>query len=962
MDGQRRTRFCTSCGQELSHAAFYRHLEDKSGIVCPGKELMFDTDSSTSDSSFDLDEPSSEEEMVTEMVTESVDHPSSQLHDHEPCSSSENENSEFESDDLVGEEIWDLSEDDDEPQINQASSVDRVLKGIALFLTKFQLVFRIPERAMTALLIFLRSIFMFLSIIIKHPLLIELCHALPRTMWMVKRVVGLHIEGVIEYTVCPKCHSLFLIADCKNNQGVFLDKLCTHIEYRNHPHLSRRSKCNTPLMKKVKVNGKSKLVPRKIYLYHNIIDSLRKFASKPNFLTLCECWRNRVVGENTYADVYDGEVWKNLQYIDGSPFLAAPNNLCLMMNVDWFNPYEESQYSAGAIYLTVLNLPRAVRYKFENILLVGLIPGPKEPSLHINSYLTPLVNDLNLLFHGITFTTPNSPLGSSTIRAMLTCICSDLPATRKLCGFLSHSASLGCSKCLKSFPSVGDKLDYSGFDCAMWKVRNSDDHKKHADLVSKAVTATARSSLERQYGLRYSALLSLPKFDIVRYHTIDPMHNIFLGIAKLCIKIWKSNGILKACHFDEIQCKVDTMVPPPNIGRIPRKISSGFSAFTADEWKHWILIYSMYALFGVLPGRDYSCWLLFVKCCMKLCKSVITRQEILNAHELLVEFCKSFQQLYGANACTPNLHMACHLRESLLDYGPLPAFWCFSFERYNGILEGMCRSWLSPEKQMFSKFLNLQYLDSLSLQHTTLPELDFVKIVSDSPLFQPSKLFDSVEQTAIDGLDIAKQMTTHTCEISSVDASMKSYHSLSYPRVEKVFTDTEMQFLHEMYQVLYSTSHFKISRFYVEMKQITVHSLQLLSSKARSQRSAAIAAHWRSHNGVYSSGQSPVRVGIVTAFLYHDINIHLGCECHDTREQKTTTNILARVNWLQSHPKRDEYIPGVIVCSTLQDEDSFIPVSRIAARCAIIPNVKVNFEYGEDNVCICVPLINGILV
>lgn len=483
------------------------------------------------------------------------------------------------------------------------------------------------------------------------------------------------------------------------------------------------------------------------------------------------------------------------------------------MNVDWFNPYKHTQYSAGAIYLVVMNLPRKLRYKFENILL----PGPKEPALHINSYLSPLVEDLNFLFHGVT-------LGSSTVRALLACICSDLPATRKLCGFLSHSASLGCSKCLKSFPShsFGDKLDYSGFNSLNWEVRNNEAHKRNANLAKEAVTATARTSLERQHGLRYSVLLSLPNFDVIRYHTIDPMHNIFLGIAKLCIKIWKSNNILKSCHFDMIQNRVDMMIPPPNIGRIPAKIGSGFASFTADEWKHWILIYSSYALQGILPDSDYSCWLLFVKFCIKSCKSVLTRQDILSAQEILLEFCDAFQLRYGANACTPNLHMACHLKDSLLDYGPFPAFWCFSFERFNGTLEGMCKSWITPEKQMSSKFLNMQYLDSLNIQHIQLAEEDFVSLVTKNPFFQPSKLHDSVEQTTIDGLDIAQQMSNHTCE---VDVSVHSHHNLSSPCIEKVLHDADMQFLKEMYSTIYSSAYkiVKVSRFYIESKQMSVY-------------------------------------------------------------------------------------------------------------------------------------------
>ena len=34
--GRRKTTICSSCKQELSHTAFYRHLKDKTGAVCRG--------------------------------------------------------------------------------------------------------------------------------------------------------------------------------------------------------------------------------------------------------------------------------------------------------------------------------------------------------------------------------------------------------------------------------------------------------------------------------------------------------------------------------------------------------------------------------------------------------------------------------------------------------------------------------------------------------------------------------------------------------------------------------------------------------------------------------------------------------------------------------------------------------------------------------------------------------------
>ena len=54
-------------------------------------------------------------------------------------------------------------------------------------------------------------------------------------------------------------------------------------------------------------------------------------------------------------------------------------------------------------------------------------------------------------------------------------------------------------------------------------------------------------------------------------------------------------------NFTSIQLHVDCFVTPPDVGRLPNKISSGFSSFTADQWKNWALIYSLVVLKPLLP-------------------------------------------------------------------------------------------------------------------------------------------------------------------------------------------------------------------------------------------------------------------------------------------------------------------------------------------------------------------------
>ena len=55
------------------------------------------------------------------------------------------------------------------------------------------------------------------------------------------------------------------------------------------------------------------------------------------------------------------------------------------------------------------------------------------------------------------------------IKLALSCVTCDIPASRKVCGFLSHNAALGCNECLKRFPVMfGESTDYSEFDCENW--------------------------------------------------------------------------------------------------------------------------------------------------------------------------------------------------------------------------------------------------------------------------------------------------------------------------------------------------------------------------------------------------------------------------------------------------------------------------------------------------------------
>ena len=474
-------------------------------------------------------------------------------------------------------------------------------------------------------------------------------------------------------------------------------------------------------MKIIKTPSQAQLhYPRLLYCYKPIIQSLQELLLHPMFFSHSELWRDRHASDGVLHDVYDGKIWKEFLDYEGKSFLSAPFNYAMCLNIDWFQPFDHTQHSEGAAYITVLNLPRKQRYLQENIILLGVIPGPKEPPLNINSFLRPFVDELLKLWQGVVMTTKQGV--EVLVRAALLCCACDIPAARKVCGFVGHGAVKGCSRCLLSFPTenFGEKADYTNINRSEWTARTMNDHKKQANEHKHATTRAQEKAIEREYGCRYSILNELPYFDPPRMCIIDPMHNLLLGTAKHMVDLWKSLEILTSNDFDLIQERTNSFITPNNIGRVPSKIASGFSGFTAEQWKNWTVYFSLYALNGILPRQHYQCWHLFVNACFCLCRRKITTLQIDDADNYLMEFYARVVTLYGNDGCNPNLHLHGHLKDCIKDYGPVYSFWLFAFERLNGILGSYHTNSRNISLQLMRRFL-----DSKKYAPCNWPERNF---------------------------------------------------------------------------------------------------------------------------------------------------------------------------------------------------------------------------------------------
>ena len=54
------------------------------------------------------------------------------------------------------------------------------------------------------------------------------------------------------------------------------------------------------------------------------------------------------------------------------------------------------------------------------------------------------------------------------------------------------------------------------------------------------------------------------------------MHNLFLGMAKKIVDLWKECDFLPPSELQDIQVKVDSVISPTDLGCLPSQTASGF--------------------------------------------------------------------------------------------------------------------------------------------------------------------------------------------------------------------------------------------------------------------------------------------------------------------------------------------------------------------------------------------------
>ena len=154
-----------------------------------------------------------------------------------------------------------------------------------------------------------------------------------------------------------------------------------------------------------------------------------------------------------------------------------------------------------------------------------------------------------------------------------------------------------------------------------------------------------------------------------------------------------------------------------------------------------------------------------------------------------------FEKRYGKERVTPNMHLHLHLKQCILDYGPVYSFWLFSFERFNGILGAFRTNNRSVEIQIMRKFLQKH-----ELRDIPLPER-FRETIQ--PVFQ---LLQEAQQVGTLGESIPSIPSTLNLSVGQVQrclewSNMKAYSCFS-PRAIDVLDDDYTEYLLKAYETI----------------------------------------------------------------------------------------------------------------------------------------------------------------
>ena len=283
------------------------------------------------------------------------------------------------------------------------------------------------------------------------------------------------------------------------------------------------------------------------------------------------------------------------------------------------------------------------------------------------------------------------------------------------------------------------------------------------------------------------------------------------------------------------------------------------------------------------------------------------------------------------------MHLHLHLKDSLLDYGPVYAFWLFAFERCNGILGNYATNNKNIEVQLMRKFINQQKAKEIHFpkEYHNLQDILFKTASNHGSLHHTS--------TPMSVLNLKHMSTAPIAEIDNFQISKDI--KILQPISKRVLNMIECKHLETVYNQLYPDKQVEnISHFYLHANKIVLNDEIIGSVCSRNKKASVIAAYWPTKETLTSTIYSQLWIGTIQHFVEHKVTLK-----ENSGTLSELNHLFCYVKWFIPHSQRDWFGTSAIVSDLFQEADCpfrYMPVQRIVCRCAHA-SMTLDFPTGK---------------
>lgn len=421
--------------------------------------------------------------------------------------------------------------------------------------------------------------------------------------------------------------------------------------------------------------------PRRTFCYIPLIPQLQGMYHDPTMSMLLRYRSNfMVTGPQVIKDVFDGELYQKLLkkrvVVDGQrqehKFFSDHRDIALGICQDGFLIFQRNRKgpSATPILIQNYNLPPTIRTHAENLICVGVIPGPHQPK-DTKSFILPLEEELAKLAVGVPTYDADSERMFDMHAYQLFGL-GDILAIEKTLRIKGHNSMCACRSCkLKGVRNLAEngkiyyiplKLprgqDSDGRDPNNLPKRTHTQFIETLSTMDSLPTKTAREKKAKATGIKdWPIFRRVNSLDYAKSFPWDWMHLLLENIIPNLLDLWmgRYKGLDTGTGNYEIPLNIWNKIAeesvnatehiPAEFTRVIPHLITQRSTWTAESYCFWFCYLFPVVLRNRFPNDKYykhGCLLVKI---MKTCLQFsITEDELNTLESDIVEWVEKYER------------------------------------------------------------------------------------------------------------------------------------------------------------------------------------------------------------------------------------------------------------------------------------------------------------------------------